>query len=160
MMPSSRVVLIACLALACHFVSGLPPCSFYFGPAINQTNAFITVADPDVFDGYPTGNLTFVHHSGPGSICHVPAPPAGCHRYYVATYNKEGCPNTCDLVNGNAKHFAGHFDTAGHFDRAAGVLKTCFSCLKSVQMHCWSAPVDNPQPCPCPGGPDLLREQQ
>ena len=59
-----------------------PACQYYFGENVNDSNVEITVVDPDVFDGYPVGNLTYMHHTGVGSECISPAPPAGCHRYF------------------------------------------------------------------------------
>ena len=40
------------------------PCSDYFGDVVNDPIALITVADPDVTQGFPKGSKTFVHHSG------------------------------------------------------------------------------------------------
>lgn len=110
-------------------------------PTTNHTTASL---------GFPFGNQTFVHHSGPGSVCKPPGPPVGCHRYYVATYS-DACTSSCPLVTGAAKSLAGNMDTTGAFDRASGVLKGCFDCLKSVEIHCWAAPADEPVSCVCPG---------
>jgi len=110
------------------------------------------VADVDVHAGFPFGNETYMHHTGPGSACVAPGPPAGCHRYYVAQYDAAKCTPPC-VLHGGAKALAGNMDKAGAdaaFDRASGVLKTCFGCLKSVAISCWAAPADAPVKCPCP----------
>ena len=63
-----------------------PNCTFYFGSDVDDDSLQITVVDPDVAAGYPLGDKTFMHHTGPGSACISPGPPAGCHRYF-----KVGC---------------------------------------------------------------------
>ena len=40
------------------------PCSDYFGGIVDDPHALVTVADPDVTQGFPKGSKTFVHHSG------------------------------------------------------------------------------------------------
>lgn len=40
------------------------PCADYFGSVVNDPTALVTVADPDVTEGFPKGTRTFVHHSG------------------------------------------------------------------------------------------------
>jgi hypothetical protein len=131
------------------------PCTDYFGSSVDSTGTsgtLWTVVDVDVHDGFPFGKETFVHHAGPHSRCIPPGPPAGCHRYYVAQYDSQRCdPVSCPLANGNAAALAGTLDTAGAFDRAAGVLKGCFACVKSVEVSCWGAPTDAPVACACPG---------
>ena len=129
-------------------------CTAYFGKDVDSnatTGTLWTVADVDVHMGFPFGNETFIHHSGPGSECHSPGPPAGCHRYYVASYEASKCTASCPLMNGNARGLAGNIDSTAAFDRAAGVLKGCFECLKHVEVSCWGAPADNPVKCKCPG---------
>ena len=59
-----------------------PDCTYYFGSDVTDDSLQITVIDPDVTDGYPTGDKTFMHHTGPNSACVSPGPPAGCHRYF------------------------------------------------------------------------------
>eukprot|EP01052_Picozoa_sp_SAG31_P038525 SAG31_NODE_5168_length_2702_cov_2.425663_1_plen_355_part_00 len=130
------------------------PCTQYFGEDVDSnstTETLWTVADVDVHAGFPIGNETFIHHSGPNSECHSPGPPAGCHRYYVASYDAARCASTCPLLDGHAKSLAGSIDVDGVFDRAAGVLKGCFDCVIDVQVTCWGAPADMPRACRCPG---------
>ena len=130
------------------------PCTDYFGKDVDSnatTGTLWTVSDVDVHAGFPTGNETFIHHSGPHSECHSPGPPAGCHRYYVASYDASKCTSTCPLLNGKAQALAGTIDTTGAFDRAAGVLKGCFECLADVKVTCWGAPSTSPVACKCPG---------
>lgn len=130
------------------------PCTDYFGKDVNSNETagtLWTVADVDVHVGFPKGNETFIHHSGPKSECHSPGPPAGCHRYYVASYEAAKCSTTCPLLNGQAHGLAGTIDTTGAFDRAAGVLRGCFECLTDVKVTCWGAPADAPVACTCPG---------
>jgi hypothetical protein len=129
-------------------------CTQYFGADVNSTSTsgvLYTVADTDVHDGFPFGDATFIHHSGPGSLCKAPGPPKGCHRYYVASYESARCASSCQLINGRAKKLAGTMDTGGAFDRSAGVLKGCEGCVQSVAIRCWAAPSSNPVPCRCPG---------
>jgi rubredoxin len=135
------------------------PCTDYFGPDVDSnatTGTLWTVADTDVHEGFPFGNETFVHHSGPHSECFSPGPPKGCHRYYVASYEASKCGASCPLVGGGARGLAGNIDTKGAFDRASGVLKGCFDCLLAVKIACYAAPADAPVSCTCPGSaPDL-----
>ena len=130
------------------------PCSQYFGADVNSaatSGVLYTVADTDVHDGFPFGDATFIHHSGPGSACKAPGPPKGCHRYYVASYESARCASSCPLIDGRAKALAGTMDTGGAFDRSAGVLRGCAGCVTSVAIRCWAAPGSNPVPCRCPG---------
>ena len=136
--------LLLCLAGA----SAKGPCTDYFGPVDVGTN-MTTVADTDVTEGFPFASKTFIHHTGPGSVCLSPGPPQGCHRYYVATYS--GCTAGCPLADGTAKDLAGNIDTNGVFDRANGILQGCASCVKDVQLKCFGAPASDPVPCACPG---------
>jgi hypothetical protein len=59
-----------------------PNCTYYFGKDADDEHLEITIVDVDVSDGYPDGNITFVHRSGAGSTCISPGPPSGCHRYF------------------------------------------------------------------------------
>ena len=131
------------------------PCTEFFGADVDSnstTGTLWTVADVDVHAGFPFGNETFIHHAGPHSVCYAPGPPAGYHRYYVAQYDAGKCDaRDCPLVNGKAAALAGTLDTTGAFDRAAGVLKGCFGCVKSVKVSCWGAPAGAPVACACPG---------
>ena len=130
------------------------PCEDYFGKGVgsNSTEGLLwTVADTDVHAGFPFGNETFIHHSGPDSLCISPGPPAGCHRYYVASYAADRCTEECRLLGGRAERLAGTIDAAGAFDRGSGVLNGCMGCLTAVKISCWGAPADAPRPCPCPG---------
>merc|ERR1739841_100956 len=104
----------------------------YFGD-FSQTDNFVTVVDPDVFNGFPVGNLTYIHHSGADSKCLRPAPPGGCHRYYMVFYDKD----TCMELNGMAANLAGNLDKDDLFDRASGVFKPCWDSVLSVEMTCW-----------------------
>ena len=121
------VVLSLLVALV---ASAKPDCQHYFGSDV--TDGLKTVVDVDVFTGYPTGNLTFVHYSGPGSKCASPSPPKGFHRYYKVTYSSE-----CADKIASVKDLAGSIDTNGAFDRASGVLKGCFDYVTSFSQYCY-----------------------
>jgi hypothetical protein len=69
------------LASAVPLAAAKGPCTDYFGHDVDSnatTGTLWTVADVDVHAGFPFGNETFIHHSGPHSACHSPGPPAGC----------------------------------------------------------------------------------
>ena len=73
--------LLAFVAVALSGTSAKGPCTDYFGSDVDSnatTGTLWTVADVDVHAGFPFGNETFIHHSGPHSACHSPGPPAGC----------------------------------------------------------------------------------
>eukprot|EP00466_Bigelowiella_natans_P000108 jgi/Bigna1/84802/estExt_fgenesh1_pg.C_10089 len=124
-------------------LSDKPPCTFYFGQDV--TKSYTTVVDVDVPNGFPTANLTFIHHSGPGSECLSPAPPKGCHRYYRVDYTEDCKP----LGDGSLVDLAGNIDSQGIFDRASGVLKGCETSVKNFQKYCFGPPTDSPEQCAC-----------
>jgi hypothetical protein len=69
------------LAAGAAIVSGdKPPCEHYFGTNTTDPSLQVTVVDPDVHNGFPFANETFMHHTGVGSLCLSPGPPVGCHR--------------------------------------------------------------------------------
>ena len=143
-----RPVMLTTLLFGAAAAKG--PCTDYFGP-VDATPNVTTVIDPDVTQGFPFAFDTFVHHSGPGSACFAPGPPAGCHRYYVVDYDLASCSATCPLADGSAKSLAGKKDTEGNFDRANGVLKACKECAVGAKMACYQAPSSEPVKCACPG---------
>jgi hypothetical protein len=142
----------ALLALWCFADVGEAkgPCEDYFGPMDSAGN-LTTVVDPDVTEGFPFAYSTFVHHSGPGSVCFSPGPPKGCHRYYVVQYRN--CDLPCPLADGSASKYAGARDDDGRFDRANGILRACAACATSVEIQCFHAPASEPVRCACPGAP-------
>ena len=145
--PLGTLIIAALLAAP----ASTSQCEDYFGDIEDQDGTVTTVVDPDVTEGWPFARLTFVHHSGPGSACLSPAPPKGCHRYYVATYTTSECPSTCPLITGTAANFTGKRDLDGRFDRANGILSACAECAASVSLVCWRAQAKDPQRCACPG---------
>ena len=142
--------------LCCRLADAKGSCANYFGGAVQDPTVLTTVIDPDVFSGFPFGNLTFIHHSGPDSQCISPGPPRGCHRYFVASYGTarscEAVAPGCALVGADrAAALAGTMDGADLFDRGTGVLKSCAACLQGVDVRCWHAPATEPVRCNCPG---------
>jgi hypothetical protein len=141
-------MLAAALCWVDAAVEAKGPCETYFGP-MDAAGNVTTVVDPDVTEGFPFAYKTFVHHSGPGSVCYSPGPPNGCHRYYIVQYRD--CNLPCPLADGSAAKYAGALDTDGHFDRANGVLLACAGCARSVEIQCFHAPASEPVRCACPG---------
>ncbi len=48
--------------------------------------------------------------------------------------------------------------TTGLFDRASGVLKSCFDKVTSFELFCYGAPSTDPVPCACPGTQAVRKE--
>eukprot|EP01062_Namystynia_karyoxenos_P041019 TRINITY_DN29833_c0_g1_i1.p1 TRINITY_DN29833_c0_g1~~TRINITY_DN29833_c0_g1_i1.p1 ORF type:complete len:213 (+),score=56.81 TRINITY_DN29833_c0_g1_i1:60-641(+) len=123
-------------------------CQHYFGHGVNSTERLITVVDVDVRDGYPLGNMTMVHHSGPYSACYSPGPPSGCHRYIRVEYAR--CPALSDGPGGAHVGWAGALDARGRFSRASGALRACEGAVAARAVTCWGPPGGQPRPCNCP----------
>lgn len=101
--PASGLQLSSSIAIVVALLTGvLPqavakgPCTDYFGRDVDSnstTGTLWTVADVDVHAGFPFGNETFIHHSGPHSACHSPGPPAGCQcEPYLLRNFSSACP--------------------------------------------------------------------
>jgi len=125
-----------------------PYCQHYFGADTNRTGLLITVVDLDVRTGYPLGQNTMVHHSGPYSRCFSPGPPFGVHRYVKTYYSR--CAALQDGPDGAHVSWTGNSDTEGRFSRTTGVLLQCAGHVVGREVTCWMPPASAPVQVDCP----------
>eukprot|EP00405_Crypthecodinium_cohnii_P019761 CAMPEP_0206481488 /NCGR_PEP_ID=MMETSP0324_2-20121206/38180_1 /ASSEMBLY_ACC=CAM_ASM_000836 /TAXON_ID=2866 /ORGANISM="Crypthecodinium cohnii, Strain Seligo" /LENGTH=201 /DNA_ID=CAMNT_0053958997 /DNA_START=77 /DNA_END=682 /DNA_ORIENTATION=- len=142
---AEAVPVAAVMLAAQQEIPTVDECSTYFGTVIPERMTVVDLSAPspkksECKFGY-CGPNNFVHYPGHGRHCKFPGPPFGCHRYAKTTYT-EACPvsSFSDLTFG--------FDSGKAFTDE-GILKACAAAVESTEMHCWSKPGPELEPCEC-----------